>query len=416
MNAKERALVALNHRQPDKVPIDFGAHGCSMMHVSCIEALRKHYGLSGLVKVSDPSTMTGVMEEDLRDAMGVDFEGIFPYTNFFGYHNEGWKEWDYFGQKVLVPELFEADEDGKGGYLLYPQGDRTAPPSGHMPAGGFYFDTLIRQEPFDDIEDLDYRDNLEEFGPISRQELDYYAAESKRLQSGTRAIVGNFGYTSLGDISGVPAPGLKYPKGIRNVEDWYMAPLLNADYIHSIYEAQSNRAIENLQAVKEAVGNNIDVAFVCGTDFGTQISLMASTEVFKEIWFPYYKKMNDWIHRNTNWKTFKHTCGAVYELLPLLIDAGFDIVNPVQCSAAGMDPQRLKKDFGDSIVFWGAGVDTQEILPFGTPKQVREQVLSRCEIFAPGGGFVFNAIHCVQCGTPVENIVAMIDAVHEFNG
>jgi uroporphyrinogen-III decarboxylase len=139
-------------------------------------------------------------------------------------------------------------------------------------------------------------------------------------------------------------------------------------------------------------------------------------KTFRELYLPYYKQMNDWIHAHTAWKTFKHTCGAITKFLPSLIDAGYDILNPVQCSAAGMDPIQLKADFGDQIVFWGGGVDTQHVLPFGTPAEVREQVLRRCEIFAPGGGFVFNAVHNVQARTPVENIVAMIDGVHEFNG
>jgi uroporphyrinogen-III decarboxylase len=112
----------------------------------------------------------------------------------------------------------------------------------------------------------------------------------------------------------------------------------------------------------------------------------------------------------------KHSCGAVSKFLPSFIEAGIDILNPVQCSAAGMDPAELKARFGDRIVFWGGGVDTQHVLPFGTPAEVREQVLRRCEVFAPGGGFVFNTIHNIQARTPVENIVAMIDAVHEFNG
>ena len=416
MTAKERVTAALNHKQPDKVPLDFGAHGCSMMHVSCIKALREYYGLKGHVKVSCPSTMTGIIENDLRDAIGADVDGIFPYNNFFGYPNTDWKEWDYFGQTVLVPGQFEVSPDEKGGYHLYPQGDRLAPPSGHLPKGGFYFDTIIRQQPFDDIAELDYRDNLEEYKPISGQELAYYSAEAARLKNSARAVIGNFGSTALGDISNVPAPWLKNPKGIRSIEDWYMAPLLCPEYVHNIFHAQTEIAIQNLAKVKAAVGDSVDAAFICGTDFGTQISLMVSADVFKEIWFPYYKKMNDWVHKNTNWKTFKHSCGAIRDILPLLIDAGFDIINPVQCSATGMDAKELKKEFGSSLVFWGGGIDTQKVLPFGTPEEVREQVLRRCEIFSPGGGFVFNSVHCVQAGTPVENIVAMIDAVHEFNG
>jgi len=134
------------------------------------------------------------------------------------------------------------------------------------------------------------------------------------------------------------------------------------------------------------------------------------------LYFPYYQRVNEWIHSHTQWKTFKHSCGAVAKFLPSFIEAGFDILNPVQCSAVGMEPEQLKANFGDRIVFWGGGVDTQRLLPFGSPAEVREQVLRRCEVFAPGGGFVFNTIHNVQAGTPVANIVAMLDAVHEFNG
>ncbi len=156
--------------------------------------------------------------------------------------------------------------------------------------------------------------------------------------------------------------------------------------------------------------------FVCGTDFGTQTSAFCNVATFRELWFPYYKRVNDWVHANTTWKCFKHSCGSVERFFESFIEAGFDIINPVQCSAAGMDPAGLKRKYGSRLVFWGGGVDTQKTLPFGTPQEVREEVLRRCEILAPGGGFVFNSIHNLQAGTPVANIVAMLDAVHEFNG
>jgi len=133
------------------------------------------------------------------------------------------------------------------------------------------------------------------------------------------------------------------------------------------------------------------------------------------VYLPFYQRANNWIHENTNWKILKHCCGAVAPLIPLLIEGGFDALNPVQCSADGMDPVHLKNTYGKDISFWGGGVDTQKILPFGTPEEVREQVLRRCEIFAKDGGFVFNAVHIIQAGTPIENIVAMLDAVKEFN-
>jgi uroporphyrinogen-III decarboxylase len=143
---------------------------------------------------------------------------------------------------------------------------------------------------------------------------------------------------------------------------------------------------------------------------------MQSQETFVEMYKPYYKKVNDWIHQNTSWKIFYHTCGAVEPLIADFIDMGMDILNPVQCSAAGMDPAHLKKTYGDRIVFWGGGVDTQRTLPAGTPGEVRSQVRERLETFSPGGGFVFAAIHNIVAKVPPENIIAMIDAIREFRG
>ena len=177
-----------------------------------------------------------------------------------------------------------------------------------------------------------------------------------------------------------------------------------------------DRHLQNLATDRARVGDRVDVVFICGTDFGTQTSPFCSPATFRELWLPYYPQVNDWIHQNTRWKTFKHSCGAVERFSESFIEAGFDILNPVQCSAAGMDPRMLKEKYGGRLVFWGGGVDTQQTLPFGTPGRGAREVLERCEIFAQGGGFVFNAIHNVQALTPVENIVAMIDAVHEFNG
>lgn len=162
------------------------------------------------------------------------------------------------------------------------------------------------------------------------------------------------------------------------------------------------------------MGDAVQAVFVCGTDFGTQTSAFCSDATFRELWLPYYRRVNDWIHAHTPWKTFKHSCGSVVRFLDSFVDAGFDILNPVQCSAAGMDPEMLKAKYGDRLTFWGGGVDTQKTLPFGSPDEVREEVLRRCEIFASGGGFVFNTIHNIQYGTPVRNIVAMLDAVREF--
>jgi uroporphyrinogen-III decarboxylase len=195
-----------------------------------------------------------------------------------------------------------------------------------------------------------------------------------------------------------------------------MSTAARRNYIHKVFEGQCEIALKNLEEIHAAVGDSVDVVFVCGTDFGTQTSSFCSVATLRELYMPYYKQVNGWIHRHTNWKTFKHSCGAVEKFIDTFIESGFDILNPVQCSAAGMDPVHLKSKYGDRIAFWGGGVDTQKTLPFGTPAEVRAQVLERCEVFSKNGGFIFDTVHNVQAGTPVENIVAMLDAVREFNG
>lgn len=417
MESKQRLQKALNHQEPDRLPIDFGATNSSGMHVTCVAALRDYFGLEKRpVKVHEPYSLAGLIEEDLQKAMGIDITMVNPPKTMFGFTNENWKEWEMDnGLTVLVADKFNTTKDDDGNTYIYPEGDLNTRPSGKLPKNGYYFDSLIRQEAFDE-DNLNPEDNLEEYSPMSEATLEYFQRETEKAASTGLGVVANFGGMGLGDIALVPAPFLKNPKGIRDIEEWYVSTAARQDYIHAIFEKQTEIAIENLKKLNARVGHLVDVAFICGTDFGTQIGTFCSSQTYVDLYHPYYKKLNDWIHSNTSWKTMKHSCGAIESFMPLLINSGFDIINPVQCSASGMEPENLKEKYGKDIVFWGAGVDTQRILPFGTPGEVREQVLRRCEIFSKDGGFVFNSIHNVQAKTPVENIIAMLDAVNEFNG
>ena len=417
MTGKERVKKALNHENPDRVPVDFGGTGVSGMHVSCVADLRDHYGLEKKpVKVIEPYQMLGEIDEELIEIIGIDTVPLNSPGTMFGFKNENWKEFRLpWGQEVLVAEFFNVTEKENRDLLIYPEGDMSAPPSGRMPFGSYFFDAIVRQEPIDE-ENLNPEDNLEEFKPISDDDLNFYRQQIEQLTASNRAVIGGIGGTGFGDIAFVPAPFLKYPKGIRDIEEWYISTVVRKDYVHQIFSGQCEIALQNLEKFKAVVGDVLDVFFVCGTDFGTQTSSFCSVETYEELYAPYYKKINNWIHQNTSWKTFKHSCGAVEKFIPHFIDSGFDILNPVQCSAVGMEPEPLKEKYGDKIVFWGGGVDTQKTLPFGTPDQVREEVLERLEIFSKNGGFIFNSIHNVQARTPVENIVAMIDAIKEFNG
>ena len=220
--------------------------------------------------------------------------------------------------------------------------------------------------------------------------------------------------TALGDIALVPASWMKHPKGIRDVAEWYMSTAARRDYVMKVFEGQCEIALANIDSLAEAIGGNVQVAYVTGTDFGTQRGPFISPQAYRDLFKPFHKLINDRVHERTSWKTFIHSCGSVVELIPDFIDAGFDILNPVQCSAAGMDPKALKSQFGEDIVFWGGGVDTQHVLPFGSEQDVRKQVRQNARILSHGSGFVFNPVHCIQAHVPVENILAAFDEINNL--
>jgi hypothetical protein len=413
---RQRVLDAINHRQPDAVPVDFGGCNVTGMHVSCVAALRDFYGLDKHpVKICEPYQMLGLIEDDLREALGVDVTPLAGRTTMFGFDNRDWKPFTLNGLDILVADGFRTTEEPEeGGILIYPRGDTSARPSGHMPKGGYFFDAVIRQNP-DDRENYDVDDNTAQFKLLSDAQLDEIESDARAVATGEYAVFATLGNTALGDISGVPGIDLVNPRGVRDIAEWYMLTASRPDVVHSFYDRVVETGIANLTRINARVGDKIDVLFLCGTDFGTQTSTFCSSKTFDSLWKPHYAELCSWVHKNTPWKIFKHSCGASERFFESMIDAGIDIINPVQCSAKGMDARFLKDKYRGRLVFWGGGVDTQHTLPFGTPAEVRSQVLERCEIFSQGGGFVFDAVHNVQAGTPVENIVAMINAVKEFN-
>jgi hypothetical protein len=418
LTSKERFDITVNHHQPDKVVVDFGSTSVTGIHVLAVENLRKYYGLENRpVRVIEPYQMLGLVDDELIEIMGIDVVGAWGQKNMFGFYNhEPVKEFKTFwGQTVLVPEGFRTTNDMKGDLLIYPESDLSVPASARMPVTGYFFNAIVRQEPVDE-EKLDVKDNLEEFGLITGSELQFWKEATRKARATGKAVIAGLGGTALGDIALVPGLQMKNPRGIRDIAEWYMSTLLRPDYIKSVFERQTEIALENYCRLYEVIGGNLDAVFICGTDFGTQDSTFCAPEQFDDLWLPCYRRINDWIHTNTPWKTFKHSCGAVESFMPRFIDAGFDIINPVQIAAKGMDPAHLKYSYGKDLVFWGGGVNTQKTLPYSTPEQVREEVLRLCDVFAKDGGFVFNTVHNIQANVPVNNIVAMVDAIKEFNG
>lgn len=416
-SSQEKLNETLNHQDPGGIVIDLGSSPTTGIHVKIIEGLREHYGLEKRpVRVIEPYQMLGLVEDDLVEAIGTDVIGVWGRDNMFGYSGQPPLKTfrSFWGQELLVPEKFNTEVSSDGNLYSYPEGNKESSPSAVMPASGYFFDAIERQHPIVE-EKLDPAENLEEFTAIPDDVISYWKTETENARQSGKGIIAAFGGTALGDIALVPAMQLKNPKGIRSVAEWYMSTLIRPDYVREIFDKQSEIAVQNLGRIYDAVGNNVDVAFICGTDFGTQDSTFCSPEQFDDLWLPYYQRINDWIHKHTTWKTFKHSCGAVEGFMGRFIDAGFDIINPVQVNAKGMDPLKLKKVYGDKLTFWGGGIDTQNTLPYGNPQQVKEEVLRHCEIFGKDGGFVFNTVHNIQANVPIENVVVMIETLKSLN-
>ena len=417
LTSRERVALALEHKQADKAPFDLGGSNTSGMQVTVVYRLRQHFKLDPPgtpVKVIEPYQMLGDVQPDLQAALGLDVVALRGTKTMFGYKKENWKPWTTFdGTPVLVPGGFNTEPEPDGSILMYPEGDKSAPPCARMPQGGWYFDAIAHQEPLDD-DNLRLKDNVEEFVPITDEDLAHFGREADRLYRETdKAILADFGGTSFGDVALVPAPWLKHPKGIRGIEEWYMSTLTRTEFIRDIFAYQCEVALHNLEKLYKVVGDKVPAIFVTGTDFGAQNAPFISPRLYRNLFQPFHIRINDWIHKNTPWKSWIHSCGSVRLLIPDFIAAGFDILNPVQTSAAQMDPRELKREFGDKLTFWGGGVETQRTFPFGTPDDVRREVSDRIEIFGRGGGFVFNTIHNVQANVPFENVLALVETVRD---
>ena len=359
----------------------------------------------------------GWVDFDVLNRIGGDVVGLMPYTDFIGNKNDVNKLKDYpipHGGMGMCNQTFNyCLKDGDR--FAYPQGDTTVAPSMHMPKDGYFYDCINRSKTTLD----DYGNAKEEFknsfSVISDEEADFYKKQVDELTENTDfAVVSNCAFAGFGDAAFLPGAPLKEVSGVRNLEEWYMMHKIDPDYIFDVFDMQYSVGIKSLEKLKQAVGNRIQAIFISGTDFGMQTGLMISKEDFRTFYKPYYEKINRWIHENTTWKAMYHSCGSIVELLDDFVEMGVDVLNPVQCSAVGMSPEYLKEKYGDKLAFWGGGIDTQKVLPFGTPEECREMTKERLRIFSKNGGYVFNTIHNIQGNTPIDNLIAMYDEVKNF--
>lgn len=418
MTSRERVRKAINHQITDRVPIDLGSTPVTTIHVLALEKLRKRLGLKDeILTLTDPLLQCAELEKDVRECLQIDCIGIWGITNTIGIHNINHKKWTLpDGTEVLVGGDFVYTVGEDGSLYAYAKGDTNYPPSARMPKGGYYFDPIVRQEDLAAKTEWNARRDYDGlYTLMSEKELKACEEQSVDFYNNTQcALVGRYDWGGLGDAFHVPGPWQKEtPYGVRNMPDWMMTMYEEPQYIKELFDMQTEIAVENLKLYKEAVGDRIDVIELTATDFAHQNGLMISRDIFRDMYKPYYKRMNDWIHANTKWKIFIHSCGAVTQIIPDFIEAGFDILNPIQVSAKGMDAAVIKEKFGKDLVFWGGGCNPQETMPNASPEEVYAETRKTAEILSKGGGFVGGHIHNVQPDVPPENLIAELQALRD---
>lgn len=400
MTSRERVRKALNHEEPDRVPIDLGSSMVTGISVFAYVDLVRELGLElGLPKIVDLFQMLAEVEEPVRQALHCDVVMLPRFRNAYGFMNTRWKEWSpRDGIRMLVPGDFNPRRNERGDWLIFLEGAHR--PRAIMPRDGFYFDNPIPNIALPDALTLVPIETLKkQFARYPDEVLDHLSASARQLYEGTDyALIGS----AAGDLGMVG--------GFR---EWFYLIAAEPQYLYDYYAAAAENAVKNLALFYQAVGDTLEAVAISLTDYGTQRAEFFRPEAFEEIFAPHYRTINDWVHRHTRMKTFYHSCGSIYNILPAMVEMGADILNPVQCSAANMEPERLKREFGAKLVFWGGGVDTQKTIAFGTPQEVYQQVCERIEIFNQGGGLVFNSIHNIQGNTPTANILAMFDALRD---
>jgi uroporphyrinogen decarboxylase len=406
MNSRERVLKAVNFQEPDRVPIDLGCMRATGINAVVYDKLKRRMGLSTPTKVLDPMLILAEVEMPVLERMHADvvlLEGV--SATWCGAPAEnGVKKRLFEGTTVFFPPGTDIAEQADKSWVLR---RKDGTPYAHMPHNGFYFDFIRPTMSGRGIDPALFRPRT----VVPDEELDLVARRAKFLFENTdKAILGWGAGISLVGLSALLSENITQ----GSLDDWLCMLMVEKDAANDMMNRAAEASISCLKQYHQAVGDRCFAWGVASDDAGTQRAGLLAPELFNEMIVPHYRKVCAWIHAHTKWKTFLHSCGSVYHYLPGWIDAGVDIFNPVQISATNMEPEKLKREFGKRLVFWGGGCDTQQVLPRGTREQIREHVRRNIEVFAPGGGFVFTQVHNIQQDVPPENVETMFDAAYEF--
>lgn len=412
MNSRERVLAAIRHNQPDRVPVDLGATPSSGISAIAYARLRERLGVDGgHTQVYDVVQQLAQPEEWALDRFKVD---VVDLGRTFDAEDSDWHDITLpSGHPAQYPVWFRPERQPDGSFIARKQGVDV----GRMPEGGTFFDQTHFPwvdgwpEDFGGLDDAMSKviwsalvhppwdsASRADFWPLMRER----ALELRR--STDRAIMAVVGCNLF-----------EWGTFIRRIDNFLMDLVLEPASVERLLDALMERHLATLEKVCSYLGDVVDIVRF-GDDLGTDSGPFMSPDTYRTLFKPRHRMLCEYAHAHSTMHTFLHSCGSIYRLLPDLIDAGFDIINPVQTNARDMEPERLKREFGADITFWGGGIDTRVTLNHGTPEEVRREVLERLEVFSKGGGFVFNTVHNILPDVPPQNIVAMYSAVDEFNG
>ncbi|MFW6155259.1 MAG: uroporphyrinogen decarboxylase family protein [Planctomycetota bacterium] len=407
MNSRERVWKALNDEPVDRVPIDLGAMRASGISARVYAQLKERLGLDGPVKVLDAMQILAEVEPAVLEACHVDVVPLEAVNAAWcdAAAETGVAETLANGRRVWFPPGTRIRKEPDGAWVLL---DAAGEPYARMPSDGLYFDFIRPTMAASRIDPAAFRPA----STVPDEQLDALAKRAEDLYTNTdKAIFGWGASISFFGLSALLSDNITQ----GSLDEWLVMLMTEKETATEMMGRATDAAIALAERYHQAAEDKIMIWGVASDDAGTQRSGLIRPDLFEEMILPHYRRFCDWVHQNTGWKTFVHSCGAVSDYIDDWIDAGVDILNPVQISAAGMDPTTLMDRFGKRVVFWGGGCDTQHVLPLGTPEEVRAHVRANLDAFdALSGGFVFNQVHNVQADVPVENVMAMLDAAYTY--
>ncbi len=414
MTRRERILAALDHKVPDRVPVDLGAMRSTGITAGAYGRFKEHLGLrDGSVQVYDVVQQLAQPEQPVLDYWDAD---VVDLGRVFLTEPSDWKDFVLpDGRPAKIPSYINFVADDSGGWLALAS-DGT--PIGAMPAGAYYLSQTKFPLKDWDGEDPAVLDRLPQLmdhvtwaalpcaphhKPLTPDHLADIRRRAKTLYETTDyAVMVAFG-----------ANLLEWGQYLCRMDQFLIDLMENRRKAEALLDKLVESHLAGLDKLLPAVDGCVQIIQM-GDDFGTQNALQISPRLYREVFKPRQKLIYETVRKKSGLRIFLHSCGAIADIIPDLIEIGVEAVNPVQTSAHGMDPARLKREYGKDLAFWGGGCDTQRVLPLGTPAEIRAHVKERIGLLSSGGGFVFTQVHNIMPHVPPANIAAMVEAVREF--